>query len=162
MLQLNTCCLVSTQCQSQWQLQKNFFCQCLHKIHDQTGRLGTRQQTQALLITSANFRLLSSNTLSPQPSSLFEESCGDSSHSCWWNNILIRKQSLGRPGSLPFLLLSAGCSSPPERERSWSKAMELTCCSDSLHCLRIIILQLAACRLCGVFTKSDLAGAMNA
>lgn len=119
------------------------------------GPLGTWPQTEAPLITSANFRLLSSNPLCPPCRSPSLLSCGDCFHSCRWNNILIRKQSPGRPQSFPL-------PAPLSLLEQSGEGTELTCCSDSLHCLRIIIWQLAVYRLRGIFATSGLGGDMNA
>ncbi len=92
----------------------------------------------------------------------FVVSCGIQFHSCWWNNILIRKQSPGQPGSFPSsLALSYLLPSTREKKREYGEG-ELTCLSDSLLCSWIIFLQLTAYWLCDIFTKSDLATDLNA
>lgn len=83
-------------------------------------------------------------------------------HSRWWNNILIRKWRLGQPGWFPFSpALSCLLPYTAEKKRVLGGG-ELTCLSDSLPCSRIIFLELTACCLSDIFTKSDLACDLNA
>lgn len=124
--------------------------------------MGLSQQTKSVLITPPNFKLLSWNIPPPPIKQPFVVSCGIPFHSCWWNNILIRKQSPGQPGSFPFsLALSCLFPSTTEKKRVHGEG-ELTCLSDSLLCSRIKFLQLTAYWLCDISTKSDLATDLNA
>lgn len=104
--------------------------------------------------TLPNFKLLSLKTF------IFVASCGIRFHSCWWNNVLIRKPGAARIISFPAL--SYLLPSTREKKKEEYRDGELTWLSDSLLCWRIIFLQLTAFWLGDIFTKSDLATDLNA
>lgn len=125
----------------------------LLQTNDQTALWGCQTNTISVN-TPSKFKLLSWKHPFFPMKLPFVVSCGIQFFLYWWNNILIRKQSLGQPGSFPSSL-------------ALSYLLEygkggLTCPSDSLLCSGIIFVQLTAYWLCDIFTRSDLTADLNA